>query len=81
LRPQPTSRRPVYHRELGGLIDCPIYDGAQLPAGSAIGGPAVIEEATTTVYLPTYASLVSDTDGNYMVSLHPAAAVSPIGAT
>lgn len=65
----PTSKRQVYFRERGGRIDCPIYEGSTLSSGSVIEGPAVIEEPTTTIYLPSYARAVTDRFGNYSVTL------------
>jgi N-methylhydantoinase A len=67
--PIPSSRRPVYFRERGGMIDCPIYQGEQIAAGSSISGPAVVEEPTTTIYLPANARAVTDKSRNYFVTL------------
>lgn len=66
--PRASSRRPVYFRERGGMIDCPIYQGGQLAAGSLIAGPAVVEEPTTTIYLPSNARAVTDKNRNYFVT-------------
>ncbi|MFB2553771.1 hydantoinase/oxoprolinase family protein [Ensifer soli] len=64
------QRRSVYFRERGGFVDCPIHQGDRLAAGAIITGPAVIEEPTTTIYLPSNARAVTDHDGNYVVTLH-----------
>jgi N-methylhydantoinase A len=36
----------------GREVDTPVYDGSRLLAGSRFGGPAIIEETTTTVVIP-----------------------------
>src|SRR5262245_1207542 len=52
--------RKAYFPELGGYIDCAILERAALGKGSAIEGPAIIDEAeATTVLLPGARALVS----------------------
>lgn len=41
--------RKAYFRELGGMVETPVYLGDALRAGNSIEAPAIIEEATTTV--------------------------------
>lgn len=65
----PSSTREVYFRERGGMVDCPIYQGADLTPGSEIAGPAVIEEPTTTIYLPSNARAVTDSHRNFFVTI------------
>src|SRR5207244_4050337 len=36
--------RSVYLPELGGFVECPVYDRYRLVAGATVVGPAVIEE-------------------------------------
>ncbi len=36
----------------GATVDCPIYDRAAMPAGFALDGPAIIEEAGGTTVVP-----------------------------
>jgi N-methylhydantoinase A len=36
----------------GRQVDTPVYDGGRLLAGALFGGPAIIEETTTTVVVP-----------------------------
>jgi N-methylhydantoinase A len=43
-------RRPC--RFNGRVVEAPVYDGDRLLAGNVVGGPAVIEETTTTVVVP-----------------------------
>jgi len=52
-RVEPERRRKVY---LGGdtAVDCPVYRREALPAGTALAGPAIIQEhGTTTVLFPS----------------------------
>lgn len=45
----------------GGEIDAPVYDGAKLRSGNVIQGPALIEETTTSVVIPSnYRCTVDD---------------------
>jgi len=65
----PSHARQVYIHELGGVVDCPIFRGAQIGADSHIQGPAIIEEPTTTILLLPAMSALADEDGNYLVTL------------
>ena len=47
----------------------PVYRGNDLAPGATIAGPAIVEEATTTVLLPEDAQAVIDPLGNYRVTL------------
>jgi N-methylhydantoinase A len=58
----------AYFKELG-VGPVPRYDGAALPAGATIAGPAVIHEPTTTIVVyPGSAATVTEL-GNYMLEL------------
>lgn len=62
------ATRPVYFAETGGLVDCPIYDRAQLRPEAKFSGPAVIDQMdTTTIVLPGQAAYV-DPLGNIIIS-------------
>ena len=50
--PVPSKHRQVYFGELGGYVECSIYARGTLGRGSAIRGPAVIEELTSTTLVP-----------------------------
>jgi N-methylhydantoinase A len=41
--------REAYFRELGGMVETPVFLGDALRAGNVVEAPAIIEEATTTV--------------------------------
>lgn len=43
------THRPMIFTADGAAVDAPVYDGARLPAGAVVTGPAVIEEETTTI--------------------------------
>ncbi len=44
------ERRPVWFDE--SWVDCPVYDRAAMPAGYALEGPAIVEEAGGTSVIP-----------------------------
>jgi N-methylhydantoinase A len=47
------ARREVWLPEVGGFVDCPVYERERLRAGNRIFGPAVVEQMdATTVVLP-----------------------------
>ncbi len=52
-----------------GVHPATLYDGAQLQPGMAFPGPAVVEEAETTVVLPPDARCRLDEYGNYRITL------------
>ncbi len=53
----------------GELQDTQIYDGARLAAGNVIDGPAIIEEATTTVVIPGSYNCTVDNIRGYQLEL------------
>jgi N-methylhydantoinase A len=67
--PQPNARRRVYFPEASGYVETPVYDRADLPAGFTFAGPAVIEEAASTLIVgPSGKAWVAE-DGNIVVDL------------
>ena len=53
----------------GGVdVDTPIYDGEKMLAGNVITGPAIIEEATTTVVIPEAYVCSVDRHKNYVLT-------------
>jgi N-methylhydantoinase A len=59
--------RQVYFAEVGDFVDCPSYDRYRLTAGSAIDGPAIVEEMdSTTVIHPGFHAEV-DRYGNLLI--------------
>lgn len=49
--------REVFFSEDGGFVSTPIYDGDNMEYGNVIEGPAIVEQATTTIVVPFKASL------------------------
>jgi N-methylhydantoinase A len=45
----PTGTRPVFFGAPGGYVETPIFDRLQLLEGQAIAGPAIVEQADTTL--------------------------------
>jgi N-methylhydantoinase A len=68
-------RRPV--RWDGAPVDTPVYDGALLRAGNAFGGPAIVEETTTTVLVPPRYRVEVDSLRNYVMTRSSAGATEP----
>ena len=58
------TTRAVYFAEVGGFVDCSIYDRYRLEPGYEVQGPAIVEEVdSTTVIHPGYRAVV-DKFGN-----------------
>ncbi len=41
--------RPIYFKEAGAFVDCPVYDRGLLRPGNVISGPAIIEQMDATI--------------------------------
>ena len=52
----------------GREVETDVYDGALLRAGNRLRGPAIIEETTTTVVVPSTYRLVVDPVKNYVLN-------------
>jgi N-methylhydantoinase A len=61
-------RRPVLWELSRGHEESAVYDGDRLAAGHRIDGPAIIEEAATTVVVPPGYSCTVDKIKNYILS-------------
>ena len=64
------SNAPIGYRKAfidNGFTKVPVYDGLQLPLASNITGPAIVEQATTTVVVQPGYKLTCDDFGNYLV--------------
>ena len=66
--PEPSGRRPVHAGTAAGFLDTPIYDGAGLRPGQSLDGPAIVEEATTTVVVGPGDRLAVDRLDNYLIT-------------
>ncbi len=65
--PTPSSRRPAYFPETGGFTDTPVYSRSTLGVGASIKGPAIVEEAESTVVLLPESCAIVDKYGNILV--------------
>jgi len=60
-RPEPLERRPLFEPAKGVFVEAAIYRRDDLPAGSRVAGPAVIEEdETSTVLTGAFDAVVHD---------------------
>ena len=68
LRTAFRATRQVYFPELGGFVDCPIYDRELIPHGAGLEGPAILEQMdSTTVVLPGQLAR-NDAEGNVILT-------------
>jgi N-methylhydantoinase A len=65
---KPAGHREAYFPEIG-QIRVPVFDGAVLPVGAALDGPALIIEPTTTIVLPPEVSATVTAGGNYLLAI------------
>ncbi len=59
------GQRPVYIPEDGDFNPVPVYDGHRITHGNLIEGPAMIEEATTAIFVSRAYSCVCDKFGSF----------------
>jgi len=79
--PKPKAKRPIYVAERGRFVTCPVYDRPALPVGHTLCGPAVVEEAESTVYLGPHARATVTRQGDLSVAIAPAAASRTVRRT
>jgi N-methylhydantoinase A len=53
----------------GNQVDTPVFDGQKLKSGHVVSGPAIVEELTTTVVVPSGCTLTVDDWRNYLLAL------------
>jgi N-methylhydantoinase A len=63
--PEPARRRRAWFE--GGWVDTPVYDEPELPVGSALEGPAIVDATFTTVVLPPGSRLTVDPYRNMVI--------------
>ena len=63
------GRRKAYFKDLGGVVETPVYNGDQLNAGNRIKAPAIIEEKETTIVTFPGSEIIVSKLGNYIVKL------------
>ncbi|MEZ5262478.1 MAG: hydantoinase B/oxoprolinase family protein [Acidimicrobiales bacterium] len=66
--PLPVETRKVFHGS-SGWLDTAVYAGRDLSPGARVAGPAIVEEATTTVVLGPVDELAVDRGGNFVLEL------------
>jgi N-methylhydantoinase A len=64
----PAALGEAYFKETGA-VTVPLYDGAALPAGGQIDGPAIVREPTTTVVVYPGSSVTVTALGNYLLDV------------
>lgn len=67
--PMPEDTRPVCFGLGTKYIQCPVYLRSQLPAGTVIEGPAVIEEAGSTTVLSSLDKMIVSTQGHMEITI------------
>ena len=63
------GHRPAYLADANERVDLPVYDRYRIGPGSALLGPAIVEERETTVVVPAGAAGVVDEYGDLIVDL------------
>lgn len=67
--PIPTESRPVWLDERAGVRPTAVYDGRTLQPGDRLEGPAIVDEATTTVLVGVGQILTVSAANNYLIDL------------
>ncbi|MEU6379426.1 hydantoinase/oxoprolinase family protein [Streptomyces sp. NPDC046909] len=62
------AHRPVWFREYDGHRATPVYDRARLRDGDAFDGPAIVQDAESTVVVPPAWHARVDAEGNVVLS-------------
>ncbi len=70
----PVEHRRVCFKAQDGFVLTPVYERHELPVGSEIDGPAVIEEWNTTILVPPGWRAANDATGNLTLRLKEATA-------
>jgi N-methylhydantoinase A len=63
------ARRAVLEPEAGVRVELDIYRGELLTPGTAVTGPAVIEDIDTTIFVPSQATCRLDEQRNYRLNV------------
>jgi N-methylhydantoinase A/oxoprolinase/acetone carboxylase beta subunit len=70
-QPGPAAKpaaRMAYFAESGGYVECPVHARENLPAGTQLPGPLLIEEKESTTVIPPRARLEVDFHGNLLIT-------------
>lgn len=68
---KPSAAREVYFEAHGGWTSTPVYAGAGLGPGADFPGPAIVEEATTSIVIEPGHRCTVDGLGNYLIRPEP----------
>lgn len=66
---KPSRRRQVFFPEINGFVDTPIFDLAQISSGVMRDGPALVEQAGSTIVIGPTDKFSMDQLGNIRVTL------------
>ena len=66
-----TGSRPAWFPQLGKFADCPIYARARLPLEAPLCGPAIVEQADTTVVIHPGQTAEAHPSGSLLVAVRP----------
>ena len=67
--PSVKERRPVYFEEADGFVDTAVYDRETLGPGSAVDGPAIVEQIDTTTVIHPGQRVSVDEFGNLLITI------------
>lgn len=63
------GERGAYFKEMGGLVQTPVYQGDDLGYGNRIDGPAIIEEPNTTIVICPKSRATITKFSNYFIEI------------
>lgn len=63
----PKGTRAAYLQSERKKVEIPVYEGANLSPSNRISGPAIIEEPTTTIFVPEYFDIELHPSGSYLM--------------
>jgi N-methylhydantoinase A len=63
------SKRRAWVSTLDAYVEVPVYDRGALMVGDVVEGPAIVEEASSTLIVPPNGRAVTDSSGNIVVDL------------
>jgi N-methylhydantoinase A len=72
------SARPAYFEELGGYVDTAVYRRGHIESEREIAGPAIVEQADTTLVVYPGQRAVLDEAGNLLVTVPLSVEASPL---
>jgi len=64
-----SGKRPVYLPDTQAFEAVPVYNGDALNYGNRVTGPAIIEQVTTTIFVPSEYEVMCDVLGSFMMFL------------